>query len=69
MSIKKQLLALAVSACVTTPVWAQVSLIDVYQRAVTNDPAVREAEAQVREEVAEFARAFPVPGITDAVAV
>jgi len=31
MSIKKQLLALAISACVTTPVWAQVSLIDVYQ--------------------------------------
>jgi outer membrane protein len=48
MSIKKQLLALAISACVTTPVWAQVSLIDVYQRAVMNDPAVREAEATYR---------------------
>ena len=34
MSIKKQLLALALSACVTTPAWAQESLIDVYRRAM-----------------------------------
>lgn len=45
MSIKKQLLALALSACVTVPALAQESLIDVYRRAVENDPAVREAEA------------------------
>jgi outer membrane protein len=45
MSIKKQLLALALSACVTTPALAQESLIDVYRRAVENDPAVREAQA------------------------
>ncbi|HUQ51622.1 MAG TPA: TolC family outer membrane protein [Gammaproteobacteria bacterium] len=48
MSIKKHLLALALSACVTIPAWAQESLIDVYRRAVENDPAVREAEATFR---------------------
>jgi outer membrane protein len=45
MSIKKQLLALALSACVTTPALAQDSLIDVYMLALENDPAIREAEA------------------------
>ena len=45
MSIKKHLLALALGACVAAPVLAQESLIDVYRRAMVNDPAVREAEA------------------------
>jgi outer membrane protein len=45
MSIKNHLLALALGACAALPVAAQESLIDVYQRAMTNDPAVREAEA------------------------
>jgi outer membrane protein len=45
MSIKKHLLALALGACATVPALAQEGLIDVYRRAVMNDPAVREAEA------------------------
>ncbi|HET7925515.1 MAG TPA: TolC family protein, partial [Rhodanobacteraceae bacterium] len=45
MSITKHLLALALGACLTTQVSAQESLIDVYQRALMNDPAIREAEA------------------------
>jgi glycine hydroxymethyltransferase len=36
---------------------------------VMKDPDGEGVREQVREEVAEFARAFPVPGITDAVAV
>ena len=45
MSISKRLLTLALSACVAVPVSAQESLIDVYRRALENDPAIREAEA------------------------
>ena len=45
MSITKNLLALALGACITTQVSAQESLIEVYQRALMNDPAIREAEA------------------------
>ena len=45
MSISKRLLALAISACVGAPIMAQESLIDVYRRALENDPAIREAEA------------------------
>jgi outer membrane protein len=45
MSITKHLLALALGACLTAQASAQESLIDVYQRALTNDPAIREAEA------------------------
>src|SRR5688500_1913715 len=65
MSIKKQLLALAISACVTTPAWAQESLIDVYQRALMNDPAIREAEATylATSEVKPQARALLLPTV------
>ena len=45
MSISKRLLALAIGACVAAPASAQESLIDVYRRALENDPAIREAEA------------------------
>jgi len=45
MSTTKHLLALALGACLTAQVSAQESLIDIYQRALTNDPAIREAEA------------------------
>jgi outer membrane protein len=45
MSITKHLLGLALGACLTAQVSAQESLIDVYQRALMNDPAIREAEA------------------------
>ena len=45
MSISKQLLALALGACLAAPASAQESLIEVYQRALENDPAIREAEA------------------------
>ena len=45
MSISKHLLALAIGACLTAPASAQESLIEVYERALMNDPAIREAEA------------------------
>ena len=45
MSISKHLLALALGACLAAPASAQESLIEVYQRALMNDPAIREAEA------------------------
>ena len=38
MSITKQLLALALGACVAAPALAQESLIDVYQRALDERP-------------------------------
>jgi outer membrane protein len=65
MSIKKQLLALAVSACVTIPAIAQERLVDVYMRAVANDPAIREAEATylAGAEVKPQARAALMPGL------
>jgi outer membrane protein len=65
MSIKKQLLALAISACVTLPAMAQESLIDVYMRALQNDPAIREAEATylAGTEAKPQARAALLPGL------
>lgn len=45
MSISKLLSALALGACVAVPAAAQESLIDVYRRALENDPTVRQAEA------------------------
>ena len=45
MSITKHLLAVALGACLTAQVSAQESLVEVYQRALMNDPAIREAEA------------------------
>jgi outer membrane protein len=65
MSIKKQLVALAFSA-LATPVMAQDSLIDVYLRAVQNDPAIREAEANylATSEVKPQARSALLPGLS-----
>jgi outer membrane protein len=66
MSIKKHLLALALGACVTAPVLAQESLIDVYRRAMVNDPAVREAEATylANAEAKPQARSLLFPTLT-----
>jgi len=66
MSIKKHLLALAISACVAIPAMAQESLIDVYMRALQNDPAIREAEATylAGAEAKPQARATLLPGLT-----
>src|SRR5688572_11994226 len=66
MSITKHLLALALGACLTAHVSAQESLIDVYQRALMNDPAVREAEANylATAEVKPQARSQLLPSLT-----
>src|SRR5688572_12248595 len=63
MSIRKQLLALAIGACLAAPAAAQESLIEVYERALMNDPAIREAEATylATAEVKPQARAFLLP--------
>lgn len=45
MSIKNVFLALALGACAALPAAAQDRLIDVYRRALENDPTVREAAA------------------------
>ncbi len=65
MSIKKHMLALALGACIATPALAQDSLIDVYMRALANDPAIREAEATylASAEVKPQARAALLPGL------
>ena len=63
MSIRKQLLALALGACLAAPASAQESLIEVYERALMNDPAIREAEATylATAEVKPQARSFLLP--------
>jgi outer membrane protein len=65
MSIKKHLLALALSALGTATAAAQEGLMDVYQRALDNDPAIREAEATylANAEVKPQARAALLPGL------
>lgn len=66
MSITKHLLALTLGACLTTQVSAQDSLLDVYQRALMNDPAIREAEASylATAEVKPQARSQILPTLT-----
>jgi outer membrane protein len=66
MSISKQLLALALGACLAAPASAQESLIEVYQRALVNDPAIREAEATylANAEVKPQARSALLPGLS-----
>jgi outer membrane protein len=66
MPIKALLVALALGAYATGPVLAQESLIEVYQRAVQNDPAIREAEATylATAEVKPQARSSLFPGLT-----
>ena len=65
MSISKHFLALALSACVAAPVLAQESLIDVYRRALENDPAHSRSRGHVsRERRGETAGAQrAVPGV------
>ena len=41
--INKTLLALALGAAVAAPAFAQESLLDVYQLALQNDPAIRDS--------------------------
>jgi outer membrane protein len=66
MSIRKHLLALALGACLAGPTSAQESLIEVYQRALMNDPAVREAEATylATAETQPQARSLLMPGLS-----
>jgi outer membrane protein len=45
MKRKLGLAAFALTSTLTAPVVAQESLLDIYQRALANDPAIREAEA------------------------
>jgi outer membrane protein len=63
--IKPQLAALAFAAVLALPTTAQESLIAVYQRALENDPAIREAEATylATAEVKPQARAALLPGL------
>jgi outer membrane protein len=66
MSTVKHLLAIALGACLAVPAAAQESLIDVYQRALDNDAAIREAEATflANSEVRPQARSALLPTLT-----
>lgn len=65
MSFTKQLLAVAIGACLAASASAQESLIDIYNRALQNDPAIREAEATYlsQAEVKPQARASLLPSL------
>ena len=65
MSITKQLLAVALGACLAAPASAQESLIEIYNRALENDPAIREAEATYlsQAEVKPQARSALLPAL------
>ena len=65
MSITKHLLAVALGACLAAQVSAQESLLDVYERALMNDPAIREAEATylATAEVKPQARSALLPSL------
>jgi outer membrane protein len=65
MSMSKRLLTLALGACLAAPAAAQESLMDVYMRALENDPAIREAEATylANAEVKPQARSQLLPGL------
>ena len=66
MSLSKRLLVLALGACFAAPAFAQESLVEVYERALVNDPAIREAEATylANAEVKPQARSALLPGLT-----
>lgn len=66
MKIKPLFVALAVAAGGAGPTLAQESLMDVYERAVQNDPAIREAEATylATAEVKPQARSALFPGLS-----
>src|SRR5258706_7662465 len=57
---------LAIAALLAGPASAADNLLDVYQRALRNDPTIREAEAQylALAEVKPQARAVLLPGVT-----
>lgn len=65
MSITKHLLAVAIGACLAASASAQESLIDIYNRALQTDPAIREAEATYlsQAEVKPQARASLLPNL------
>jgi outer membrane protein len=65
MSISKHLLAVALGACLAVPAAAQESLIEIYNRALQNDPAIREAEATylAQAEAKPQARAALLPSL------
>lgn len=62
----RPLLALAMAALLAGPASAADSLLDIYQRALKNDPTIREAEAQylANAEVRPQARAALLPSVT-----
>jgi outer membrane protein len=66
MPIIRPLAILAIAALLSGTASATDSLLDVYQRALQNDPAIREAEAQylALAEVKPQARAALLPGLT-----
>jgi outer membrane protein len=66
MPNKRRLLTLVLTSLLAAPAMAQESLIDVYQRALQNDPAIREAEATylANAEVRPQARSALLPGVT-----
>jgi outer membrane protein len=63
--ITRQLAALAFAAVLALPAMAQESLLDIYQRALENDPAIREAEYTYlsQAEAKPQARASLLPGL------
>lgn len=65
MSFTKHLLAVAIGACLAASASAQESLIDIYNRALQADPAIREAEATYlsQAEVKPQARAALLPSV------
>ena len=66
MPNKRRLLTLVLTSLLSAPAMAQESLIDVYQRALQNDPAIREAEATylANAQVRPQARSALLPGLT-----
>jgi outer membrane protein len=60
-----KVLTLALACAFCAPSFAQESLIDIYQRALANDPAIREAEATYRAlaEVKPQTRALLLPSL------
>jgi outer membrane protein len=65
MSLSKHLLAIALGACLAATASAQESLVEVYERALENDPAIREAEATylATAEVKPQARSVLLPSL------
>src|SRR5262245_19921419 len=66
MRIVKSLSALVLSTVVAAPAFSQASLLGVYQRALMNDPVVREAEANylATAETKPQRRAALLPSLT-----